>query len=209
MFRHPTPPTPSSRSDTAGNRKPAHRQLRHALLAVLMAAAGPLLAQGPSETRPLDNRPVAQLDLQRYSGRWHEIAHLPMFFQRHCVDRITATYTPRPDGTIEVRNACRTRDGKVDESVGSARPVAGKPGQLEVRFAPDWLSWLPMVWADYWVVELDPDYRWAVVGGPDRKYLWVLSREESMDRAVFDAIRARAAQRGYPVDRLIMAAPLR
>lgn len=154
------------------------------------------------------NQPVADLDLKRYAGQWHEIAHLPMFFQRQCVDRITASYTPLADGTIEVRNACRTKDGGTDESVGAARPVAGSPGALKVRFAPEWLSWLPLVWADYWVVDLDPEYRWAVVGGPDKKSLWILSRKPSMDRAVFDALKARAAQRGYPVGNLIMAAPL-
>jgi apolipoprotein D and lipocalin family protein len=77
-----------------------------------------------------------------------------------------------------------------------------------VRFAPRWLAWLPMVWADYWVIELDPDYRWAVVGSPSRKYLWVLSRTPSMDAGQFRAIRNRAAARGYPVERLVMAAPL-
>lgn len=91
---------------------------------------------------------VPRLELQRYSGTWHEIAHLPMFFQRQCVDRISATYTALPDGTIEVRNACRTKDGSMSQSTGVARPVQGHPGQLKVRFAPDWLSWLPMVWAD-------------------------------------------------------------
>lgn len=156
----------------------------------------------------LANQPVPQLDLERYDGKWHEIAHLPMFFQRKCVDSITATYTPLPDGKLEVLNACRTREGTFDESQGVARPVAGKPGALQVRFAPDWLGWLPMVWADYWVVEVDPDYQWAVVGGPSQKYLWVLSRSSSMDRALFEQIRQRAAQRGYPVERLVMAAPL-
>ena len=61
-----------------------------------------------------------------------------------------------------------------------------------------------MVWADYWVVELDPEYRWAVVGGPSRKYLWILSRTPTMDRTQYDAIRARAAQRGYPVEKLVL-----
>ena len=154
------------------------------------------------------NRPVDQLDLQRYTGTWHEIAHLPMFFQRQCVDRITATYTKLPDGNIEVRNACRTRNGAMDESVGVARPVEGSPGALQVRFAPRWLSWLPMVWADYWVVDLDPGYQWAVVGGPSRKYLWILSREPRMDRATFDRLTRRAADRGYSIEKLVMAAPV-
>ena len=64
----------------------------------------------------LENRPVSALDLSRYSGQWHEIAHLPMYFQRKCRDQITATYTPRPDGTITVHNACRTA-GRPDGSI--------------------------------------------------------------------------------------------
>ncbi len=151
---------------------------------------------------------VAALDLKRYAGRWHEIARLPMFFQRKCVSDITATYTLQPDGTVGVRNACRARDGSQQVADGVARPVAGQPGQLEVRFAPRWLSWAPGVWADYWVIALDPEYRWAMVGGPSRKYLWILSREPRMSQARFDALRAEAAARGYPVDALVIAAPL-
>ncbi len=163
------------------------------LLSIVVAAAA-----------PLSNAPVAELDLAAYSGTWHEIAHLPMFFQRKCVGEVTATYTRLEDGTIEVRNACRTKSGTMDESVGAARPVAGSPGALQVRFAPAWLGWVPGIWADYWVVDLDPDYRWAVVGGPSRKYLWVLSRNPAMDATVFAGIRERAAARGYPVDKLVM-----
>lgn len=171
------------------------------LLSSLLLAAGVASAQ----EAPLPNTAVQALDLQRYGGQWHEIAHLPMFFQRNCTAAITATYAPRSDGRMEVRNACQRRDGKRLVSEAIARPVAGKPGQLQVRFAPAWLGWLPMVWADYWVVELDPDYRWAVVGGPSHKYLWILSRTPVMPRAQFDALRERAARRGYPVERLIQA----
>lgn len=155
------------------------------------------------------NQPVESLDLQRYAGQWHEIAHLPMFFQRKCVNHITATYTARPDGTIEVHNACRTKSGSVDASDGVAKRVAGQPGALRVRFAPRILAWLPWVWADYWVVELDPDYQWAVVGGPSRKYLWILSRSPSMDPDLFGQLREHARARGYPVDKLVMAASLK
>ena len=89
-----------------------------------------------------------------------------------------------------------------------ARPVPGHPGRLEVRFAPDWLSWLPMVWADYWVVDLDPGYEWAVVGSPNRKYLWILSRTPTMEKALFERIKARAEKMGYDLKPLVMAAPL-
>ena len=174
---------------------------------LLLAAA---LAAGATSAQeaPLANASVPALDLQRYSGQWHEIAHLPMFFQRKCVGNITATYAPQPDGTIRVTNACDDKDGKRIVSEGAARPVPGHPGRLQVRFAPTWLSWLPMVWADYWVIELDPEYRWAVVGGPSLKYLWVLSRTPTMDRQLFEQIRARAARRGYAVKDMVVAAPL-
>jgi apolipoprotein D and lipocalin family protein len=106
------------------------------LALVLILAAGDASAQ----TASLPNASVPALDLQRYAGEWHEIAHLPMFFQRNCVANITATYTLRPAGTIGVRNACDGKDGKRMVSEGTARPVAGHPGRLEVRFAPDWLA---------------------------------------------------------------------
>ena len=171
----------------------------------LLLALALTCASASAQDAALPNTPVQALDLQRYAGQWHEIARRPMFFQRKCVANVTATYTLRADGKVGVRNACDDKDGEAMVSEGVARPVSGQPGQLEVRFAPDWLAWAPMTWADYWVVELDPDYQWAVVGGPSRKYLWVLSRTPSMSRGQFDAIRARAAQRGYPVDRLLMS----
>ena len=176
--------------------------MSRSLLLALALASGAASAQDA----PLPNTSVPVLDLQRYSGQWHEIAHLPMFFQRNCVANITATYTPRDDGTVGVRNACDEKDGTRSVSEGTARTVAGHPGRLEVRFAPGWLAWASMVWADYWIVDLDPGYRWAVVGGPDRKYLWILSRTPTMPRVGYEAIRARAAQRGYPVDKLVLPA---
>ncbi len=180
--------------------------LRSLLLALALGVAAPALQ---AQDARLPNASVPALDLQRYAGDWHEIAHLPMFFQRNCVENITATYTLRTDGRIDVRNACGDKDGKLIASEGIARPVPGHPGRLQVRFAPGWLSWVPLVWADYWVVDLDPDYRWAVVGGPDRKYLWVLSRTPGMERALFERLRERAARRGYPVQDLVISAPLR
>jgi apolipoprotein D and lipocalin family protein len=178
------------------------------LLLALAMIGNAAHAQQPPPAASLPNAPVPALDLQRYAGQWHEIAHLPMFFQRKCVRNITATYTLHGDGTVGVRNACDRRDGTTLVSEGTARPVQGEPGRLQVRFAPDWLAWLPMTWADYWVVELDPQYRWAVVGGPSRKYLWILSRTPAMPRAQYEAIRARAGRRGYPVDRLVLAGTL-
>lgn len=172
----------------------------------LLPAALFVLASAAGATEPL--RAVAALDMDRYAGQWHEIAHLPVSFQKKCVGDITATYSLRSDGRITVRNGCRVEDGGRVEAEGVARPVTGAPGQLQVRFAPDWLSWVPRVWADYWVIALDPDYQWAMVGEPDRRYLWILSRAPSMPRARFDALKARAAAMGYNLAPLRVMAPI-
>jgi apolipoprotein D and lipocalin family protein len=155
-----------------------------------------------------NNRPVTAFELQRCLGTWHEIAHLPTHFQRRCIDQVTATCTARKDGRIRVRNACRNEVGSIDESVGLMRAVADHPGQLQLTYVPVWLSWLPLVWTDYWVIDLDPDYRWTVVGGPSRKHLWVLARGPTMNRSLFERIKTDAQARGYPVEGLIMTAPL-
>jgi apolipoprotein D and lipocalin family protein len=176
--------------------------LRMLLIAVLMAAARP----GAMGT-VLPNQPVRALDLQRYSGRWYEIAHLPMYFQRKCLDAVIATYTPNPDDSIHVHNTCRTADGMKSVD-GVAMITPGQPAVINVRFAPAWLTWLPQVWAEYWVIEVDAGYRWAVVGSPSRKYLWILSRQPEMPHQLFDALKQRARQRGYAVDKLMMMAPL-
>ena len=176
--------------------------IRMTVAAVLAVAAWSTHAATPVTSVP-------QLEISRYAGQWHEIAHLPMFFQRQCVGDITARYSLDGSGSIGVLNACRTKDGSMDESQGVARPVEGHPGRLEVRFAPDWLSWLPAVWADYWVIALDPDYQWAMVGEPGRDYLWILSREPSMDRALFEQLKAKAEGMGYDLAPLVMAAPLK
>ncbi|MET4679048.1 lipocalin family protein [Stenotrophomonas rhizophila] len=175
------------------------RYLISALLA--LAASGSAWAAVPVTS-------VEALDMDRYAGQWHEIAHLPVSFQKKCVGDITATYSLRADGRISVHNACRVAEGDRVAADGVARPVEGHPGQLQVRFVPDWLSWVPLVWADYWVIALDPEYQWAVVGEPDRKYLWILSRSPTMDTALFGQLKARAEAMGYDLAPLRVMAPL-
>jgi len=164
---------------------------------------------GPADGAPLMRAPlqvVAPVDLKRYAGLWHEQARLPNRFQKQCTGAVSAEYTLREDGSIEVRNRCLLADGSFDESVGSARavPVAGQPGagRLEVRFAPEWLGWLPLVWGDYWILKLDRDYQVALVGTPNRKYLWVLSRVPRLDDAALQAELDYARTLGFDVDRV-------
>jgi len=146
---------------------------------------------------------VASVDLQRYAGMWHEVARLPNRFQRDCTGNVTATYTLQDDGRIAVVNRCTTGDGTIDAH-GVARVVDEQTfARLKVRFAPSWLSFLPMVWGDYWVIGLAEDYSWAIVGSPDREYLWILSRTPDLDAATFDRAVGIARAKGFDVGRLL------
>ena len=114
-----------------------------------------------------------------------------------------ASYTRRADRRLDVVNRCRTADGQT-EAHGVARIVDTQTfARLEVRFAPGWLSWLPMVWGDYWIIGLAPDYSWAVVGDPDRNYLWILARTPHLNDASVAAARAAARDNGFDIERLV------
>lgn len=143
---------------------------------------------------------VASFDAERYAGRWYEIARLPLVYQRDCIADVRADYSLRADGGLDVLNRCRTAAGEISAR-GVARLLA--PGRLQVRFAPDWLAWLPWVWADYQLIELDAQYRWALVGQPSREYLWLLSRTPTLDEATVERLLARARELGFTLDALI------
>lgn len=176
---------------------PEHRNL---VVAVLSTLLSPSLALGAGPVEP-----VPDVDLGRYAGRWFEIARYPQFFQRNCAGEVTADYTLREDGQVEVVNRCRHEDGSEISARGVARRADpdGPASRLEVRFAPGWLSALPFVWADYWVIALDPDYAWAVVGAPSRKYLWILSRTPQLDDETYAWIIQRIEAQGYDPARLM------
>jgi apolipoprotein D and lipocalin family protein len=169
-------------------------------LLLLFAAAWLAMAGAAAQPAPLQS--VGSVDLQRYVGRWYEIAHYPNRFQRQCVGDTTANYAAREDGTIAVTNRCATASG-ASEAEGVARRVDGRTDRLQVSFLPAALRWLPIGWGDYWVIALAPDYRYAVVGEPSREFLWVLARAPTLsaeDRAAIDtALRAQ----GYDPARLV------
>jgi apolipoprotein D and lipocalin family protein len=156
-----------------------------------------------SSQRALDVVPA--VDLNRYAGKWYEIARLPNRFEKKCAGEVTATYALLEGGRLQVVNECRQQNGQMDKAEGVARPAApgGPNTKLEVRFAPSWLSWLPMVWGDYWIIDLAPDYSYAVVGSPDRKYLWILSRTPQMDEALYQRLVQQTGTKGFAVARLI------
>ena len=141
---------------------------------------------------------VPAVDLERYYGTWYEIARLPNRFEAICVSDTQATY--RPDGhQVTVVNQCRTADGKVEQANGIAKVVAGSQGaKLRVSFFRPF-------YGDYWILDLDPDYRWVLVGEPGRKYAWILAREPKLDAVTLEALQARAAALGFDRQAFIMS----
>ncbi|MEB0135909.1 lipocalin family protein [Actimicrobium sp. CCC2.4] len=148
---------------------------------------------------------VADFDLSRYVGSWYEIARLPNKFQKQCVADVSATYVKRTDGDIDVINRCKNAAGTIEEAVGQGRvPEPGTKAKLKVRFAPRWLSWLPMVWADYWVLDIAPDYSVAAVGDPTKKYLWILARKKEIADPVYQALMKRLTSQGFDTSQLVL-----
>ena len=154
-------------------------------------------AQAPVQT-------VAAVDLPRYLGDWFEVARLPNRFQTECVAHVRATYVQRTDGRLDVINRCDTANGDTIQAQGLAIVADAKTfAKLKVRFAPAFLSFLPMVWGDYWILGLARDYSWAVVGSPDRKYLWILSRTPVLAAPSYGEAVTVAGKNGFAVNQLI------
>lgn len=154
---------------------------------------------GASHAAPLHT--VAALDLERYAGAWFEYARLPSAPEALCARDVTAHYAANPDGTLRVLNRCIDRAGVMRDVRGAGRP-GDAPGRLEVTFAPALLHWLPFVWAPYWVIDIDADYRHAVVGTPDRKHLWLLSRAPAIERPTLQRMVELAEGEGFDIERL-------
>ncbi len=171
---------------------------RAALYLLLSACAG----VDQRDTLPT----VSAVDLARYAGTWYEIARLPTWFQRHCVDS-KAIYTPRADGAINVHNECVTDSGGVEQAEGVATVVdTTTNARLTVRFD----NFFARLFGssregNYWILELDPEYRTAMVGTPDRRFLWILSRSPQLEEVTYQRLVERAKQLGFPVSDLIHA----
>jgi apolipoprotein D and lipocalin family protein len=162
--------------------------LRRALLSGLACVA--MLAQAETPVAS-----VVAVDLARYVGKWYEIGSFPMFFQRQCIGDTTAEYALTADGDVAVTNRCRTESG-FDQAEGRATVVDGS-GNARLK-----LSFFWPFRSDYWVIGLDADYRWAVVGNPNRKYLWVLSRTPQLPASLLEAALKAAASQGFDMTQL-------
>jgi apolipoprotein D and lipocalin family protein len=175
------------------------------LTAALLAGAAPSRAAAP----PL--QPLPGVDVASYMGAWYQVLWIPNRFQRQCVSDTTATYREQ-GGTIEVTNRCRLADGGWDQVIGLARPPAGiarieggrlQPARLQVSFLPAWLRWTGIGWGDYWIVDLAPDGRYAIVSEASREYLWVLARQPALTSADESAVRERLRALGFDDSRVL------
>jgi apolipoprotein D and lipocalin family protein len=169
--------------------------MKRIIMLSLLAGAALLsgcAALGPKH--PVGNSAVPQpakaVELQRYLGRWYEIARYEQGFQKDC-DGVTADYSLRPDGQIRVLNTCRKPSGKITDAEGRAKIVdAATNAKLKVSFFGPFFG-------DYWVLDRAEDYSWAIVGEPSGRYLWLLSREAVPAPGKVDALIARAKALGY------------
>ena len=148
--------------------------------------------------KKIDTTTVKHLDVEKYLGTWYEIARFPHSFEKGLVG-VTATYSLRKDGKIRVVNQGfkETLDGKLSTAEGKAKiPDLNKPSRLKVSF-------FLFFYGDYYVLELDEEYGWAMIGSSSPNYFWILSRTPQMDREVFLKLLDNAKQRGYDLDQLI------
>ncbi len=155
---------------------------------------------------------IGSLDVNRYMGLWYAVASIPTTFERNCAQGTTAEYTLLPNGQIEVTNTCYSAQGKPIVATGRAWiPNAGEPGKLKVSFVHFLGLWLFP--GDYWILQLDPEYRYAVVGHPDYRYGWILSRTPTLPPDVLQGIYRSLAEQGYdpavfvPIDQSIHESP--
>ena len=141
---------------------------------------------------------VDSVDLKKYAGTWYEIGRLPMYFQRNCASDVTANYVEKTDGSgIKVINQCKAEDGSGITAEGLAKPADATGSKLKVTFLPSWIRWLPVGRADYWVLARDAEYKTALVGTPDKKYLWLLARSPNVSQDTYAKYRQIAQQQGY------------
>ena len=145
------------------------------------------------------------VDLARYLGRWYEIARLPLRIEKRCACDVVATYSANPHGPgILVVNECRQHDGRRRKRAGLARTTdAQNSARLEVSFAPSSLRWLPLSWGDYWILYVSDDYSFALVGTPDRRGLWLLSRQPQLSATDTEFLIERARSESYDTAALV------
>lgn len=149
---------------------------------------------------------VSPFDLDTYLGLWFEIGRLPLRWEEANASNITAEYSLQDDGRVRIDNRCLTSSGQPKQSVGQGTVVEGEPGQLTVTFLPKALRWLPFTHGEYWVLKIDPNYTYALVGTPDLSHLWLLGRTSTIPGTVIDEYLSFAQQQGFDLEPWITTA---
>lgn len=147
-------------------------------------------------------RPVQGFELHRYLGTWYEIARIPEGHDADCAASVSTQYLAAADDSVSVLTRCSTAASQVRQTVGVVTQPEAGVGRLRVSYLPRGLGWLPVARADYWVVDIDPQYRYALVGTPDRSVLRVLARESGVPQKEFERLLTRARELGFQTAQL-------
>jgi len=169
----------------------------------LLPIAVGLLVIATIQKAPSLPKTVDEVDLKRYMGKWYAIAHIPSWFERGCQAGTTATYTLLSDGSVEVINECYDSSGNKKVIRGHAWiPDSKEPGKLKVSFLQFLGHWLFP--GNYWILAIGPEYSYAVVGEPKRKYGWILSRTPTLPEATLEEIKNVLKQNGYDWEKFVL-----
>ncbi|MDB5133555.1 MAG: blc 1 [Mucilaginibacter sp.] len=146
-----------------------------------------------AKNKPLET--VKNVNLEKYQGKWYEIAAFPQSFEKGCTCT-TAEYSLGDNGKIEIKNSC-IKDGKTKVATGKASVADKKTNaKLNVTFFRPFSG-------KYWIIALAPDYSYTVVGHPNRKYLWILGRKPKMDSMTYNHLVLQAANKGFDIRKLV------
>jgi len=173
-------------------------------LATAMTAAALVSGALAAPAAAQDIVTVEKVDMVRYAGTWYEIARLPNKLQAECAGDVSTTFRLRGMRTYDIETRCRRKDGSEEIDMGIARvqdPTTG--AKMEWRFLPLALAWWPFAWTDYWIVDLAPDYGWAVAAVPTREAMWILARKPEIDQALYDRLVAKMRAMGFETNKLI------
>jgi apolipoprotein D and lipocalin family protein len=193
----------SGAPDSSRFRK-AERTMRMPHPLVILGVVAALALAVPAAADSGDPATVAHADVDRFMGRWYEIARMPNRREANCARDVVATYERRSNTGIRVVTVCRNADGEAQRLQGVARIRDGESrAKLELRYAPLALAWLPFLWDDWWILEVAPEYTYMMTGDPARTTLWIYARKPALDDATYDALVAHAAAQGYDVTRLV------
>ena len=162
----------------------------------ILFVAGLVAMPGNNSTGKSPLQTVSSVDLNRYMGDWYEIARTPNRYESDCASDASAHYQLMPDGRVSIKNECRTNGGKTHTAQGKGT-VADQDSKAKLKVSLFW----PFS-GDYWIIDLDKDYRYAVVGEPERKNLWVLSRTPNLDQRTYAEILKHIQAQGYEISRV-------